>query len=112
MSFDFDIPASKAKQFGLIEEIPGIKDEERVLIGVNSIEEKNGSVLIDSKISVRGKQNSKKVKYSIKDISPAEATFAGWAFILSYTERGGFFSDEKISEEQKELLEFPHFIEH
>lgn len=103
MSLDFDISASKAKQFGLIEKIPEIEDEERVLIEVNSIEEKNGSVLIDSKISVRGKQNSKKVKYSIKNISSAEATFAGWAFILSYTEQGGFFSDEKISEEQKEL---------
>lgn len=104
MPLDFDIPASKARKFGLIEELPKIKDTERVLIEVNSIKETASSVDIDCRVSVRGKQSEKKIKYSINDITPEKATFAGWAFVLSYTERGGFYSGEKISEEEEKSL--------
>lgn len=105
MTAEINLSIAKVRAFGIVEN----NDEpvpERLVVQIHSIKDVKGGVLI--KVSLTNTDDTpyaevKEIGYSPQKVSPEEATFVGWACILQ-SERGGFFSNDKITDKEKKYL--------
>lgn len=105
MITEINLSIAKVRAFGII----GNNDEpasKRVVVQIHSIQDAKDGVLI--KVSLKNADNTlyleaKEIEYNLLKSSPEEATFVGWACI-SQSEQGGFFSNDKITDNEKAYL--------
>jgi len=105
MTTEINLSIAKVRAFGIIEK----NDEpapERVVVQIHSIKDVKDGILI--KVSLKNIDDTpyleaREIKYSLQKVSPEEATFVGLACI-SKSERGGFFSNDKITDKEKKYL--------
>lgn len=105
MITEINLSIARVRAFGIIENDTESAPE-RVVVQIHSIKDVKDGVLI--KVSLTNPDGTpyteaKGIEYSPQKVSPEEATFVGWACILQ-SERGGFFSNDKITEKEKKYL--------